>query len=345
MDGYEKCKECGSAIVSAGTKRVCSGCGLVVSYDVIVNDAYYYVPSNISNSLAGADDCLHIVDGTYMGHYGKWDFKDAHGNRIENTVIITRLKKMNDYYYRDNEISDRNLRRAFKLLNSICGVLELPPLIKRDSARIIRKCKNGMPAKVFLHEFVAASIYLTVRLSSVQLHVSELLKAFEKESVTVLGKQMLFAAYCIKSLIGFSLKPCRSEDYLESVLSKIQNDEDISNRLRTKNMKPDQYIILLRRITRFLLTKIPPHSRGGRNPYALAGATVAGADTIIARINNQKRGIITQKNIARLSDIAEYTLREHYLVIIKPVVQKIVEKQFNSDYFVKLRQTISIDNI
>ncbi|MFW9995920.1 MAG: hypothetical protein ACFFD4_28025 [Candidatus Odinarchaeota archaeon] len=340
MDGYEKCKECGSAIVSAGTKRVCSGCGLVVSYDVIVNDAYYYVPSNISNSLAGADDCLHIVDGTYMGHYGKWDFKDAHGNRIENTVIITRLKKMNDYYYRDNEISDRNLRRAFKLLNSICGVLELPPLIKRDSARIIRKCKNGMPAKVFLHEFVAASIYLTVRLSSVQLHVSELLKAFEKESVTVLGKRMLFAAYCIKSLIGFNLKPCKSEDYLESALSKVQSSDDVTKSLKSKHINKKQYMILLRRISRYLLAEIPPHSRGGRDPYALAGAALSGADTLIANIHGHKRGYITQKNISKAVKTREFTQREHYLILVKPVVEKVSEKGFNAPLFKKVKASL-----
>lgn len=343
MDGNEKCPECGGYIIKTLSDYVCSSCGLVYSKEMISRDASS-VNSRFSPSLNHQGDRPNMVDGigTYMGHYGNWKFKDAQGKSVNSSGKLSRLKKINDYYVH-NSSNDSNYR-AFRLLNSICGVLELPWQVKIDAARIIRKCSGKLPSKVRMAETVAASIYLATRLSSYNLRTSKLLEVFEKETITVLGKQMLFAAYCIKSLIGFSLKPCRSEDYLESVLSKIQNSEDISNRLKSKNMKPDQYIILLRRISRFLLTKIPPHSRGGRNPYALAGATVAGADTIIARINSQKRGIITQKNIAKLSEIAEYTLREHYLVIVKPVVQKIVEQQINSDYFVKLRQTMSIDN-
>ncbi|MHA2298083.1 MAG: hypothetical protein ACXAEU_05145 [Candidatus Hodarchaeales archaeon] len=342
MDGNEKCHECGGYIIKTLSDYVCSSCGLVYSAELIARDASS-VNSRFTQSLNYQGDRPNMVDGigTYIGHYGNWKLKDAQGKSINGSNKLSRLKKINDYYIH-NSSNELNYR-AFRLLNSICGVLELPWQVKIDAARIIRKSSGKLPSKVRMADMVSASIYMSTRLSSYNLRTSKLLEAFEKESITIRGKQMLFAAYCIKSLIGFSLKPCKSEDYLESVLSKIQNDQEVTKRLKTKNVKPDQYIILLRRISRFLLTKIPPHSRGGRNPYALAGATVAGADTIIARINNQKRGLITQKKIARLSDIAEYTLREHYLVIVKPVVQKIIEKQFNSDYFVKLRQTMSID--
>jgi len=344
MDNRDFCSECGGSIIKSNSDYVCSNCGLVYNRDVIVRDASTInSPFCSSNNYQG--DRPNMVDGigTYIGHYGNWNLKDSKGNSIKSSTRMNRLKRINDYY--THNTGNESSYRVLKLLNNICGVLELPRQVKIDSARIIRRCSGKLPSKVRAASTVAAAIYLATRFSSYNLRTSTLLKAFEKDDIVVLGKQMLFAAYCMKKLIGFSLKPRKSEDYLESIIVKIQNDEEINKRLISKNKKPEQYIILLRKISRYLLTKITSQSRGGRNPYALAGATVAGADIIIARINNHKRGLITQKKTANLSDIAEYTLREHYLVIVKPVVQQIVQNQFNSEYFVRIRESLSLNGI
>ena len=88
-------------------------------------------------------------------------------------------------------------------------------------------------------------------------------------------------------------------------------------KLHISNM---EYGILLRKTSQEILKKLSNDLRGGRDPYALACATVAGADLLIANNFGKKRGFATQRLISRVGDVAEYTLREHFLQIIKKVI-------------------------
>ena len=84
------------------------------------------------------------------------------------------------------------------------------------------------------------------------------------------------------------------------------------------------YIQSLRKLTKELLENLSDEKRGGRDPFALACACVVGADVIIGRYNKRRRGYITQGTLARINNVAEFTLREHYLTIVKPILGKIV---------------------
>jgi len=57
--------------------------------------------------------------------------------------------------------------------------------------------------------------------------------------------------------------------------------------------------------------------RGSRNPYILAGAIVYGSDKLIARENN-KKSILTQSIASRAMEIPEYSIRDHYVKLVKP---------------------------
>jgi transcription initiation factor TFIIIB Brf1 subunit/transcription initiation factor TFIIB len=73
----------------------------------------------------------------------------------------------------------------------------------------------------------------------------------------------------------------------------------------------------------------PQSDRGGRNPFILAAAIIIASDIMLARHGmfhhcykrKSRRGILTQKHIARILSIAEFTLREHYLLLAKPLME------------------------
>ncbi|MFX1486869.1 MAG: hypothetical protein ACFFBS_07225, partial [Promethearchaeota archaeon] len=66
-----------------------------------------------------------------------------------------------------------------------------------------------------------------------------------------------------------------------------------------------------------ILHSIPSHLRGGRNPYIFAAATIYTADQKLAR-ETGKMYILTQKIIAEITKVAEYSIRDHFCSLLKP---------------------------
>jgi len=58
--------------------------------------------------------------------------------------------------------------------------------------------------------------------------------------------------------------------------------------------------------------------RGGRNPFILTGAVIYLADKLLSKEFNQKT-VLTQKLISDATKIAEYSIRDHYVNLLKPI--------------------------
>ena len=56
----------------------------------------------------------------------------------------------------------------------------------------------------------------------------------------------------------------------------------------------------------------------GRNPFILTGADIYLADKLLAKEYSQK-SILTQNFISKATIIAEYSIRDHYVNILKPL--------------------------
>ena len=72
---------------------------------------------------------------------------------------------------------------------------------------------------------------------------------------------------------------------------------------------------------REILYNLNSWQRGGRNPFILTGAIIYLADKLLARQYNQK-AILTQKIISEATKIAEYSIRDHYVNLLKPLFIK-----------------------
>ncbi len=61
--------------------------------------------------------------------------------------------------------------------------------------------------------------------------------------------------------------------------------------------------------------------RGGRNPFIFTGAVIYLANRLLAKEYFQKT-ILTQKMVSEVTNIAEYSIRDHYVNVLKPFFLK-----------------------
>jgi transcription initiation factor TFIIIB Brf1 subunit/transcription initiation factor TFIIB len=69
-----------------------------------------------------------------------------------------------------------------------------------------------------------------------------------------------------------------------------------------------------------ILRKISNADRGGRSPYAFAVSTVYAAEKLLAK-SERRKSVITQKLLAEITGVAEYTIREHFCTVLKKLVK------------------------
>jgi transcription initiation factor TFIIIB Brf1 subunit/transcription initiation factor TFIIB len=104
------------------------------------------------------------------------------------------------------------------------------------------------------------------------------------------------------------------------LINQVIHHKDLLERLEkkealwSKNEFQNNLLIKCRKI----LIELPILHRGGRNPFILTGAIIYLADKLLAKENKQK-SILTQKIISEATHIAEYSIRDHYVNLLKPL--------------------------
>jgi transcription initiation factor TFIIIB Brf1 subunit/transcription initiation factor TFIIB len=90
--------------------------------------------------------------------------------------------------------------------------------------------------------------------------------------------------------------------------------------MKNKNSKwtPDEFRIKLTQKSNQILKYMNHKIRGARNPFILAAAIVYCADKMLARELGTK-SILTQKSASEAMQVAEYSIRDHYVKILKPL--------------------------
>jgi len=115
----------------------------------------------------------------------------------------------------------------------------------------------------------------------------------------------------------------KSEDYINRLVNEVINYDFMEERLEKKDSIWDikEYQILLLRKSHKILKKLPDWQRGGRNPFILTAAIIYLADKLLNKESNRKT-ILTQKIISQSTGIAEYSIRDHYVNLLKPIFLK-----------------------
>jgi len=149
--------------------------------------------------------------------------------------------------------------------------------------------------------------------------IRELAKTFVKLGHRVNQRLIIRDALFYNKVITTKHVPHKSEDHFAKLLSQVINSELLADRMKKKTnlwSKEAYYNRMLLRC-REILSKLTSIKRGGRNPHILAGSVIYLADKLLSREYGYK-ATLTQQIISQATDIAEYSIRDHFVTLLKP---------------------------
>jgi len=319
------CPVCKSSRIIQDNEWVCSECGMVV--DQIYVDSNYVISSKNSNLLrigqfvqpgnsVEKNDSL----GSFIGYRSPCIILDSKNNPIspKGQELFRRLKEKYDIRYR---IKNRETEfRILKILQNIGQILKLNQNVTKNAAYFYKKiCKNEL--KIPNHvSLIAFCIFYSIRIENrnAPITIGELARVFLSLGHHVTPQLILRNGTFYRKYIDRSAIPKKSEDYLERLVSSIINYPNLLARIRKKThyTSLSEYKNSLYTASRELLNKLTDTIRGGRNPFILMGALIYCGDKYLAKRNSSK-SVLTQKIASEAMGIAEYSIRDHYVTLLK----------------------------
>ena len=109
----------------------------------------------------------------------------------------------------------------------------------------------------------------------------------------------------------------RSTDYLDKVIDKLKSSQEVIERIKVNNLNLQDFFDDIRKVAQQLLHSIDEKRRIGRNPYALAVSSVYAASIIVSNKYDLQVSVITQRLLSRITEVAEFTIREHLHTLFK----------------------------
>jgi transcription initiation factor TFIIIB Brf1 subunit/transcription initiation factor TFIIB len=322
------CPECSGTLVLHSGEFVCSNCGLVVSKQYLA-PVFKINQDNISTSqykhYVALGKRMHIVDG--MGSYIDFQrtpfFYDGQGTPLssDRQALYRKLKFRYSLRLRiDKKESDY---RALKSLNHVASMLQISDSIRDRAAYIYQKAVKKIDKKISNHiVLIAACLFFAIReyKELAPVTIQEVTQSFKKLGHRINVKKVIRTALELRSLfIQEHPKIRKSEEYLHRIISDVVSSSIIERRLKERDLTTEDYRNLLTQKSYSILTKIDSINRGGRNPYIFAVSTIYCADRLLSK-KIAKKPILTQKILAKITKVAEYSIRDHYTSVLKPIM-------------------------
>lgn len=299
-----KCPECSGQVLDLGDEFACKLCGVVLPKEVV-----YPREERTPQAL---DFTKHALGG-YLGpqEYG-YEEKFSRGFASASSKFRY-LKLVSDYTGKEQS----SLYACAKMVERVCEKLGVPKIVVSQSMVIakkvfgVRKARNEMTVAAIS----AFSIITACKIEGVtSMGVKEVVTAHR-----MLGRRVKMSA-----LIQISLEsPVRpearkAENYLSRVISRLSSTPSIQSRVRQHFAKETIYFNRLYETARLLLRNVEEDAQAGHNPCALAATAVYAAEMVLAKDESRKK-ILTQRDAALALGVAEYTVREQYGEIFRPV--------------------------
>lgn len=290
MSFIKKCPKCNSINVIEDKKRgeiVCRDCGLVISEDSIDTSQEWREFSYEDTSdkrRAGAPVTFTKHDagtGTKIG-----SGSDVYALPTSQKRKMLRLKK---WHSRSSTALERNLKYAIIELKKAASILNIPPAIEEESARIYNLAvRNGLVRGRSMEAVVVGCIYIAARRYGLARSFNEICKEMHIDRKE-LGKTYRFIA----RELNIKVLPSGPEDYIPKFASAL----GFSAKTQTKAQE------ILKRAKGVGLTS-------GRGPTGLAAAVLY----VASLITGEKR---TQRAIAEVVNVTEVTIRNRYKEILE----------------------------
>ncbi|MFX0026898.1 MAG: hypothetical protein ACFE8M_10860 [Candidatus Hermodarchaeota archaeon] len=323
----KKCPECKGNIVITSHEMICQECGLII--DQIFKESSYLFDNflnqnNLNKQYVALGERTEFVGGlgTFIDYENSKYLKDNSGKLLSpnEQKLYRRLKKNYSQFIRIK--NHETEYRVFNILNKITNYLNLNKNIRNNAAYYYKKIVKNEKKVINNISLIAFCIFYAARkeLHNAPININEISQAFQNFGHRVNPRLILRDGIRYKIHLNNKITPHKSEDYLVRLVDQVVNHNELEVRLKKKAClwKKDEYKLELINNCQKILKKLSSWDRGGRNPFILTGAVIYLADKLLANINNHK-SILTQKLISEATCIAEYSIRDHYVNLLKPL--------------------------
>jgi transcription initiation factor TFIIIB Brf1 subunit/transcription initiation factor TFIIB len=323
----KKCPECGGNIIETSFELICKECGLV--HENYFKESSYifnknHIKGNMSKQYVSLGERTDFIGGlgTFIDYENTKYLKDKSGKLLSpnEQKLYGRLKKNYAQFLR---IKDHETEyRVFNILNKISTFLNLNRNIRKNAAYVYKKILRKERKVINNISLIAFCIFYAAReeFHNAPITINEISRAFQNFGHRVNPRLILRDGIRYKKHLSKSSTPHKSEDYIVRLLNEVINHEDLEKRLIKKgvNWSKQEYHNELSKKCRLILEKLTAWHRGGRNPFILTGAIIYLANKLVAQEYNQK-SVLTQSLISDATQIAEYSIRDHYVNLLKPL--------------------------
>ena len=311
------CAQCTGRIVDAGEEMVCSSCGMV-SLKVVIETHNDRVPQL-------ADYTNHSL-GSYLGSV-EFGADETFSRGFTSSPSSYRyLKALSDFSYKEGA----GVYNCGRLMERVCEKLALPKAVVADAVTIsksVMEMRKGHGEITIAAISAFSIINACKRLRVTSVGVREIMNAHKNLGYRV--KASVIIQISIDSPIR--TRPRRAEEYLGNVIVHLQQILD------RKGNVPVGYFNAVHEAARIALENLDGPFRGGHNPRALAATAVYAGEMALATVEGREK-IISQREIAACVGVAEYTVREQFVEMFKPRMERI-EQALRSRGSQHLRQS------
>lgn len=325
-----KCPECDGFVINTGFEKTCKNCGLVLS-DFFGEASYKFRENqndtNSSKQYVALGKRTDFVGGlgSFIDYEKSKYLKDNYGNILKpkEQRLFRRLKKNYSRFIRikNNETE----YRIFNILKKVSTYMNLNKRIQKSAAYFYRKIKKNEKKIINNISLIAFCLFFAARKENhnAPITIREISETFNKYGHRVNPRLILRDGIRYKRHLSGNVKHHISEDYLTRLLNQVMNYDLLESRLKKKKFKgtKQEFFNHLRIKCRFVLKNLNKWQRGGRNPFILTGAIIYLADKLLAKELAHK-AVLTQKIVSLTTKIAEYSIRDHYVNLLKPLFIK-----------------------
>jgi transcription initiation factor TFIIB len=289
MSYVKRCPECGSVSLSHDEQKgeiVCNDCGLLIEEKMVDTgqDVGGQFDKSEKKGRGGAPLSIQKFDKGLATNVGEISdiYKLEHGQ----TRKFLRLKKWQE---RVSTSIERNLRLAMAELRRETSFLNLPSVVRDESARVYNfVLQRGLVRGRSMESVIAACIYAACRSYNIPRTLDEIAATSDVPRKEI-GRTYRFM---IRKL-GIKVRASAPKDYI----SRFSSILHLSPKTQNEALK------ILKKADISELTS-------GRGPAGIAAAALY----VAALLNSEKR---TQREVADVAGITEVTIRNRYKELIE----------------------------
>jgi transcription initiation factor TFIIIB Brf1 subunit/transcription initiation factor TFIIB len=325
-----RCPECKSKTTINSFEIICSECGLVITKH-FKDSAYLFSnsapKSNLNKQYVALGERTDFIGGlgSFIDFENSKYLKDKSGKLLapNEQKLYRRLKKNYAQFLRIK--NHETEYRIFNILNKISIYLNLNKNIRNNAAYYYKKIIKKEKRIINNISLIAFCIFYATKREyhNAPITINEISNAFQNFGHRVNPRLILRDGLKYKKHLSLDSCPHKSEDYLIRLINEVINHKDLAIRMANKGLKISKLEYQNKIINKCLeiLDNLSNWQRGGRNPFILTGAVIYLADKLLAKENKNKT-VLTQKLISEATKIAEYSIRDHYVNLLKPTFIK-----------------------